>query len=348
VNPFSVYSLFDDPLEFAVENASDLFTDPKSTVTEDVGLRETTTTTTTTYTWTETTYWRQTTTYTTTWTRTSPAAGLVYVLFGGRPAADYQNLTPSKLAKQFSTLGFSITGIDASQYMGETMAPLGDVNNDGLDDFFLGGYVWGAKFTPMFVVLGNAYVAPGNKTVGDLTNLDGGYRLMDSSLLDAGSAAAPLGDWNGDGYDDFALGCKNGPVLVIHGRQSSNEIDLATVKAGNGGFEIRKNGDAKLKKLSGLGDINGDGRGDLLITDNFRDGWVVYGKTGGAPIEMKTVDGGGGGFRLEVNLGVIHGAGSAGDFNGDGLKDYAFMLTDSFGAPPFLWLIPGNVVGVQP
>jgi len=348
VNPVSVYEAFDDPITFALDNTSSLFSSsPQSAFTEEVALQETTRTTTTTTTWTETTFWRETTAHTTTLTVTSPSAGIVYVLFGGRPAADYQNLTVSKLARPLSTLGFSISGIKASESLGHTMSRIGDVNNDGRDDFFVAGYAWSGVPNQSYVVLGTPASSPGNKTSALLTTGDGGYRLLDSGSIGAGLSAAPLGDWNGDGFADFAVASTAGPVLVVNGRQGSNQIDLAAVRAGTGGYEIRPAGNVKPTGALGLGDINGDNLDDLMVSDEYLKAWVVYGRAGAAPIELRDVANGSGGFQLDSTQGEIWGMGVAGDFDGDGLNDLAFLLNNLLGVKPYVWLVPGSTVGVS-
>ena len=345
VNPFAVYNLISDPLEFAVDNVSELLTDPKSTlVNDDTVYQEKTETRTTTTTWTQTIRYRQVTTYTNTTTWTYPSAGIVYVLFGGHPAGDYQNLTLAKISKASSTIGFSITGIEAGGELGSTMAAVDDVNDDGFADFYVAQRPWVGDVNKGFVLLGNGAANRTNFTSSGLAASGAGYEVVDTAQVGAGSTAAGLGDVNADGFSDFAIGSRGGRVYVVHGRAGSGAVDLAGIDAGSGGYVIHPDGRDEPTVLSALGDVNGDSIPDLLASDMYRKAWVIYGRAGTTPVELTDVADGVGGFRLEANGGYIDGITGTGDFNGDGLGDFVLLMSNSSGSP-YLKLLPGSVAG---
>ncbi len=112
-------------------------------------------------------------------------------------------------------------------------------------------------------------------------------------------------------------------------------VELSDIAAGTGGFVI--NGidmyDRSGRSVSGAGDVNGDGRADLVVgawhadpggNSNAGESYVVFGKAGTAPVDLSVVAAGTGGF-------VINGidpddrsgrsVSGAGDVNGDGLTD---------------------------
>ncbi|MCB1575710.1 MAG: FG-GAP repeat protein, partial [Xanthomonadales bacterium] len=85
--------------------------------------------------------------------------------------------------------------------------------------------------------------------------------------------------------------------------------------------------------VSTAGDVNGDGFGDLIIGAYGSDptagsaagrSYVVFGKTGGAAVDLAAVAAGNGGFVIDgQNAGDSSGrsVAAAGDVNGDGLDD---------------------------
>ena len=342
----SVGSFVNDPLEYAVENGFSFFSSPKEHAKEATGAQEVDVDYEITTNWKETTYYSQTTTYTTTTTTTSPAAGKVYVLFGGRSAASYQGLTLEKLTRASSTLGFSITGGKASGYLGYAMTALGDVNSDGFGDFYLGQRPWMKEINTNFIVHGRA-AKPDNLKTSDLVEHTGvATRLFDTGQVGLGSTAVNLGDVNGDGRADLALGSWDGNIRVVH-VHPTNALELV---GGNHGYVIESDGDDEPAKIAAVGDVNGDSIPDLLAASNRGDkAWVIYGQTGTATVKLSDIEAGIGGYLLEAssstNLDAVAGPG---DFDNDGLSDLLFLMTDydaSFTG--FLWLVPGNTDGPQ-
>lgn len=80
-------------------------------------------------------------------------------------------------------------------------------------------------------------------------------------------------------------------------------------------------------RLIGVGDVNGDGRDDVVVGRNLPGGshYVVFGTTGSATLNLSTLDDGTStaGFRILSESGgfSISSIGAAGDVNGDGLAD---------------------------
>lgn len=100
------------------------------------------------------------------------------------------------------------------QSAGADLAAIGDVNGDNIDDLLVGGF-------------GEAYLVFGRTTqtfAGAPTAPDVTFRGADASTF--GSAVTGLGDFNGDGLNDFAIADysynNQGRVLVYFGHTSSD------------------------------------------------------------------------------------------------------------------------------
>ncbi len=241
--------------------------------------------------------------------------------------------------------GFRMAGVEGGDLFGTSVAA-GDMNGDGMPDLFVGanGLNYGGGDIQNF--RGGGFVVFGRKT-GFPTNLDvstlngsNGFRLNGGPRERMG-ASASFGDFNGDGIDDLVIAgggrlshASSGsgtapPVYVVFGTRSSFPAVLSLPSLdGNNGFKIRSS-DATTDwtfSASRAGDINGDGKQDLLIAEQVsKQAFVVYGRSSGFPSTLFSADlDGSNGFRITtVNAAPQFGSGlgAAGDINDDGLDD---------------------------
>jgi len=272
-------------------------------------------------------------------------AGESYVVFGRADGA------PVRLADVAAgTGGFLLRGSADEDRAGSAVAAAGDVNGDGLGDLIVGApYADPAGR----VTAGETYVVFG-KTGGaavDLTAVaagTGGFVIRGpaqaTGYAASGYSVSGAGDINGDGLADLIVGAPGvdsggaadaGTAYVVFGKASGTAVDLTAVAGGSGGFAITgaAAGDLAGVAVAGAGDINGDGRDDLIIgapdadpggRDAAGESYVVFGKADGTAIDLADVAAGTGGF-------VIRGAAAgdeagrsvsgAGDVNGDGIDD---------------------------
>ncbi|TCZ56279.1 VCBS domain-containing protein [Roseicella aquatilis] len=275
--------------------------------------------------------------------------GAAYVVFGkaGGGTVDLDDL-----AAGTSSLGFKILGESSNDYLGQSIAAVGDMNGDGRGDLLVAA-PW--NDSDGSVDNGAAYVVFGRAGGGpvDLDELATGasslgFKIMGEASGDAaGYFVSGAGDVNGDGRADLILGAhyhdsdgstNNGAAYVVFGKADGGRIDLDDLAAGSStlGFKImgESNEDGAGAGVSALGDVNGDGRADLLVGApyNSSDGstqngaaYVVFGKTDGGTIDLDDLATGSSslGFKImgEASGDLAGMSVSAADVNGDGWTD---------------------------
>lgn len=165
-----------------------------------------------------------------------------------------------------------------------------------------------------------------------------------------GSAVSAGRDVNGDGVDDMLIGAAKadptvggaartdaGAVFVVYGTDATSyqDLALATLDATQGYRLVgAAAGDAAGHAVANIGDINGDGVGDMLIGAPGTDpggrsdagtAYVLFGKAGGPGLESLGDVDGLAGFALDgaaAGDGAGHAVARAGDINGDKIPDY--------------------------
>jgi hypothetical protein len=223
----------------------------------------------------------------------SPPTGPDWVGHGNGPTAS-ADVNPYRIR---------ITG--TGEYTGSLEEPdriasqgIGDVNGDGYDDFVMSYN--GVGTGQAFVIYGSPTVLDARSVVQQSTGAEG-FRIRGVALGDKlGESVRGLGDINGDGYDDFAIGAPGndtgsaadqGAAYIIYGRADAgaDDIDLSTGLAATRGIVVRggSGGDIAGFSVAGAGDINGDGLHDVMIGAPQADpgasdagaAYVVYGTT---------------------------------------------------------------------
>jgi hypothetical protein len=169
-----------------------------------------------------------------------------------------------------------------------------------------------------------------------------GFKIQGENAGDqAGTSVSAAGDVDGNGLDDLIIGAivndsggYAGAAYVVFGKSGTDQVDLAAVAAGEGGFKIQGETAFDLAgwSVSAAGDVNGDGVDDLIVgaTDNDSGGglagaaYVVFGKSGTDLVDLDAVAAGNGGFKIQgenSNDSAGFSVSAAGDVNGDGLDD---------------------------
>ena len=262
---------------------------------------------------------------------------------GGRSYVIYGRATGSNLDLRSSGSAVRIVGAAAGDHSGVSVASAGDVNGDGWTDLVVGA----PDADPSSRTdAGSSYVIYGSASPADvdLRSLGvRGFRIDGAAAEDSsGHSVAPAGDINGDGYADVIVGAPYadppsrstaGSSYVIYGKASPSNVDLAS-PLGSNGFRIEgaAAGDLSGSSVASAGDINGDGRTDVIVGAPWADpfsrtsagsSYVVYGKASPSDVDLASPLGSSG-FRIDgVADSTFSGdsVAAAGDINGDGRAD---------------------------
>ena len=226
--------------------------------------------------------------------------------------------------------GFRLDGVRNGEYAGFSVAFAGDMNGDGFDDIAIGARnfsLLGAQSAgAVYVVFGKA---DGFDAVIDLGGLNGdtGFRVEGIAAFDAvgRGLSGPLGDINGDGFDDLLLGAykettangaRTGAAYIVYGHEAAgsvHRIGTNLAQTQNGGA-----GDDLIEGRDGNDTLYGRGGDDVIHGDAGND--TAYGGAGDDRIE-----GGGGADLMTGDAGndtLIGGSGQDEFYGVEGRDSY--------------------------
>jgi len=240
-----------------------------------------------------------------------------------------RDATPNRLDANFGS------GLSLFSESGLSLAPLGDLNSDGVPDLAMGAPGSSNHTGALWIIYNNADGTPGLKL-----RLTGGQFGFDAVLGTAnfGYSVANIGDMDGDGVVDLAVGAptdsiqNRGAIYVLFLNADGTVKDNQKINGSEGGFGgTLNNGDRFGSSVTCMGDLNGDGVSDLAVGAELSDVgggaagavWILFMNADGTVADQLQIGEGVGG--LTANIRPNERFGSAvvpiPDLNGDGIAD---------------------------
>ena len=232
--------------------------------------------------------------------------------------------------------GVTIEGEEAGFETGLRVRGLGDTNGDGLCDVAVAAPGAGdpsSDGTPTVgsgdtTENGRVYVVHGGAPASAALPEDA-HTIIEGPDGHRTGAALGAGDLDGDGLVDLLLGQPNvhadmrGGGVSVLGSFDAGLIEL--VSGFDGAAWSGADAQDQASVAAGVGDVNGDGFGDMLIGAPGRSSgqraYVVFGTSAPSDVDVGTLGGGGFALSSETAVGVGRAVAGAGDFDGDGLAD---------------------------
>ncbi|MEE9297390.1 MAG: integrin alpha, partial [Phycisphaerae bacterium] len=232
--------------------------------------------------------------------------------------------------------------LDDQDTFGITVAALGDHDGDGVGDLAVGangdddgGAIRGAVWVLFLNTDGTV------KAHQKISDTEGGFTGTLDDGDGFGTSVASLGDHDGDGVGDLAVGAvqdddggtDRGAVWVLFLNTDGTVNSHQKISDTRGGGPPLDNVDRFGTSAASLGDLDGDGVGDLAVgvRDDDDGGqsrgavWVLFLNEDGTVKTHQKISDTEGGFTGELDDGDIFGLSVAalGDLDGDGMNDLA-------------------------
>ena len=240
---------------------------------------------------------------------------LVGAPFNGGTGAAYLILGSANPTNASLSAAIKFTGQAANDEAGASVAGAGDVDADGFADILIGA----PRNDAVPNDSGAAYLVRGQSGGGPTGGVLGAIKYSgEAASYLAGTSVAGVGDVNGDGFGDMAIGAPDfgvgeGGVYLVLGNSPAVSSNLSTA--------IRYEGLSSLEgaghSVARAGDVNGDGLADILVGTERSIFYLILGRVSGLNGFLTTEIR----YILSGTDLVDTNVGGAGDVNGDGYAD---------------------------
>jgi len=235
---------------------------------------------------------------------------------------------------------------DPGDWFGYSVAAIGDLNGDGHPDIAVGAPREDDGDGDDYGALWILFLDAQGKVAGEqkISALQGNFSGNIEPGDEFGASIAAIGDLDGNGVVDLAVGApgddngdglNSGAVWILFLAADGTVIDQQKISDTEGGLEQNlKEGDAFGLGVAPVGDLDGDGVPDLLVTaplDDEGNGvdvgafYILYLRNDGTVHNEVKISETDGNFSGELHEGdwFGHGIAQIGDLDGDGIKDLA-------------------------
>lgn len=177
----------------------------------------------------------------------------------------------------------------------------GDINGDGVSDIIIGSpgapdFIQSDRTWPsgrVYIIFGSEAYDGGSFSVSDLDGANG-FEIYGEISSRLGESVSSAGDVNGDGIDDVVFSAPSAPdyldlssterfagqTYILFGNSIGFSATMSVEELlGSTGVTYQGTSRAEGTGLavSGVGDVNSDGFDDILISNRFSDGYLVFG-----------------------------------------------------------------------
>ncbi len=200
-----------------------------------------------------------------------------------------------------------------------------------------------------------------------ISDIEGSFTATLDDVDYFGQSVANIGDLNGDGIDDFAVGAHHdddggtdkGAIYILFMNANGTVNTYQKISETQGGFTgTLLNGDHFGGYIAPIGDLNNDGIVDLAVGAREDDDggtdkgavWILFMNTDGTVQSQQKISDTQGNFLDNIDFGAGFGTclEPLGDFNGDGVEDIAVGATrdqDGGSRRGAFWLVYLNTDG---